>query len=325
MAINFTCPHCGHATVVAPQFAGSSGPCARCGQPITVPNPGVGPTAAVAPANSSNRTVLIVIGVVLIVILSLVGLVFYLIYSAVEQFSEVTSNMASAIEIGADANSLEEIGWAINAHHDAKGQFPQGAAGPVDLPVQRQRSWLVEIAPFIEDEYSAVDGFEEFDPTEAIDSPTNAGFADQTVYLYQAFDEEAAGVTNWIGIAGVGRNAPNLPITDPAAGFFGFNRTVTRGDIKDGTSSTMMVASSFRSPGPWSHGGNSTVRGLDPNNPPYVGQGRQFGDDWGASVLFVDGSVRGVSPAIDPKVFESIATIAGGETVDHFAPGFIDQ
>jgi len=39
MAIDFTCPFCGHTTSVASQYAGQSGPCRQCGQTITIPGP----------------------------------------------------------------------------------------------------------------------------------------------------------------------------------------------------------------------------------------------------------------------------------------------
>ncbi len=37
MPISFTCPHCGRQTSVPEQYAGQSGPCAGCGQTITIP------------------------------------------------------------------------------------------------------------------------------------------------------------------------------------------------------------------------------------------------------------------------------------------------
>jgi len=40
MPVPFTCPHCGHQTLVHEQYVGQSGPCAGCGQTITVAMPG---------------------------------------------------------------------------------------------------------------------------------------------------------------------------------------------------------------------------------------------------------------------------------------------
>jgi len=40
MPIQFTCPHCGKTTNVPEEYAGRSGPCAGCGNTITVPRAG---------------------------------------------------------------------------------------------------------------------------------------------------------------------------------------------------------------------------------------------------------------------------------------------
>jgi hypothetical protein len=49
MSIDFTCPYCGQQTVVADQYAGTSGPCAGCGKQISIPGPGVAPSMSPAP------------------------------------------------------------------------------------------------------------------------------------------------------------------------------------------------------------------------------------------------------------------------------------
>jgi prepilin-type processing-associated H-X9-DG protein len=79
----------------------------------------------------------------------------------------------------------------------------------------------------------------------------------------------------------------------------------------------MAVAETGRALGPWTAGGPPTIRGLDPSDRPYIGQDRQFGGTHpgGSMVLFVDGSVRFVKSSIDPRVFEAMSTIAGGEAV----------
>jgi hypothetical protein len=45
MPVSFTCPHCGHQTLVHDQYIGQSGPCAGCGQVVTILQPGTMPFA----------------------------------------------------------------------------------------------------------------------------------------------------------------------------------------------------------------------------------------------------------------------------------------
>ena len=37
MPIAFTCPHCGHHTIVADEYTGTSGPCVECKQTVQIP------------------------------------------------------------------------------------------------------------------------------------------------------------------------------------------------------------------------------------------------------------------------------------------------
>ncbi len=54
MPIPFTCPRCGHQTMVADQYAGQTGPCARCGQMVTVPPVGGMPALPYPPPPRSS-------------------------------------------------------------------------------------------------------------------------------------------------------------------------------------------------------------------------------------------------------------------------------
>lgn len=47
MTFPFVCPYCGRETIVAEEYVGQSGPCAGCGQTITVLAPGMAPMQAV--------------------------------------------------------------------------------------------------------------------------------------------------------------------------------------------------------------------------------------------------------------------------------------
>ena len=104
------------------------------------------------------------------------------------------------------------------------------------------------------------------------------------------------------------------PRADPRIGIFGYFRQTLRTEITDGLATTVAVIETTER-GPWTAGGTHTLRGLDPDRKPYLGHDRPFGGNHrgGAMALFADGSVRVLRDSIDPKTFESLATIAGGE------------
>jgi prepilin-type processing-associated H-X9-DG protein len=78
-----------------------------------------------------------------------------------------------------------------------------------------------------------------------------------------------------------------------------------------------LIAETAQVSGSWFQGGPATVRGLDRAQKPYIGLGRQFGGlhGGGACVAMADGSVRWVRDSINPLVFESLSTMAGGESL----------
>jgi hypothetical protein len=138
---------------------------------------------------------------------------------------------------------------------------------------------------------------------------------------------ESANHSNYVGLAGEGFDAATLPLTDVRCGFFGYSRTVKMSDVKDGTSSTLLLIETQRDTGPWAAGGPTTVRGIDSEDEPLVGKDRAFGFHAGASrwnfgrvpvkatAAMGDGSVRVVPDTVRAEVLSALATIAGGEDV----------
>jgi prepilin-type processing-associated H-X9-DG protein len=122
---------------------------------------------------------------------------------------------------------------------------------------------------------------------------------------------------SYVGIAGLGPDAPTLPTGHPRAGVFGFDRATGLGQITDGAASTLLLLETARDLRPWTEGGPSSVRGVDPATRPHLGRGRPFGGyhPGGANAAFADGSVRFLRDSIDPAVLEALSTVAGGETI----------
>ncbi len=214
-------------------------------------------------------------------------------------------------------NNMKHIGQASQDYFDANKFFPPGVLAHKTLPPEKRLSWFVGILPFVEQE----ELFKAIDKNKSWDAEENRLLVHVTIPIFLCpyhpikNSSNRPGLTHYVGIAGVGADAPKLPKGDPRAGFFGYERRISFEDIKDGTSNTMMLVETAWKNGPWAAGGYSTIRGLDTNHRPYIGKNRPFGGCFANTVLvgFADGSVRILRESISSEVFEALATIAGGE------------
>jgi prepilin-type processing-associated H-X9-DG protein len=240
-------------------------------------------------------------------------------------------------------SNVKQVGYALSLHHDFYGHFPTGTVPNAHLDPDRRLSWLTQLYPAFMcggvalriDRSKPWDAEGNCPPWQRVRVDTQTGerrdglVGQLRLFLCPAnpsrFQPELPCPTDYVGIAGVGEDAAGLPLSDRRAGLFGYDRKVSRGDMKDGEATTMAVAE-VPDGGPWTAGGRATVRGLEAG-PPYLGEGGQFagrhrsGEFFPRSrrpvtnVLFADGSVRSLTPAVSPEVFEALATIAGGEEV----------
>jgi hypothetical protein len=223
-------------------------------------------------------------------------------------------------------SNIRNVEMAILQYANFKGQFPTGTWPNPDLPPERRLSWYAAITPFAE----AQDLYQQVNWVQSWDAPPNDVLAHTVIGVFRCPQGATTPLgdpfpASYIGIAGVGTDAPFLATNHPRAGVFGYDRRVTLADLKDGAATTLLVAESERVRDSWLAGGPATVRGLDTVDLPYIGPGRQFGAAHtrpGAYVAFADGAVRFIPDTINPKVFEAMSTIAGGEKVpqDAFEP-----
>jgi hypothetical protein len=125
-------------------------------------------------------------------------------------------------------------------------------------------------------------------------------------------------VTHFVGMAGIGPDAPFYPKNDPRAGIFGYDRATTIADIKDGLSHTIyMIQTDSAIAGPWIAGGGATVRGTSEKGDD-VGRRGGFlapshGGKAGTWIIMADGSTRFLTKDVDPEVFKALCTMAGNE------------
>ncbi|HEY7425990.1 MAG TPA: DUF1559 domain-containing protein [Gemmataceae bacterium] len=221
-------------------------------------------------------------------------------------------------------NNLKQIGLALSNYYGTYERFPSATIPNEDLPCGKRLSWLVDCLAFMEQQ-------------QAYGFPLNSkkGWQDEEnicpeihdVYFNKRFrcpadpiasPPGAAGLTNYVGISGIGVDAAELRVGYPGVGFFGCERKLKLEDIKDGTANTLAVMETNVDLGPWTAGGFPTVRSLDPAMVPYLGTGRPFanGHRGITQAVFTDGSVRSLTNSIHPEVLEALATIAGGEKTE---------
>ncbi len=223
-------------------------------------------------------------------------------------------------------SNLKWIAVALHNYHEDHGSFPPGTIPNPDLPPERRLNWAVA-------SWIMLLGYGEttlqVDRSKAWDEAPNwppvtlfNGKSRVTVTGWSCCPDDPAALQKvrplpltYVGVAGLGADAPTLPSGHPRAGIFGYDRVTRLGDITDGTARTMMLVETARGIAPWSAGGPPSVRGVDPAMRPQIGRGRPFGGyhPGGANVAFADGSIKFLRETIDPKVFEALSTVAGGE------------
>jgi hypothetical protein len=232
-------------------------------------------------------------------------------------------------------NNLRRIGLAMNQYYDENGKYPKGTvAFNPDLAPEERLSWVAALLPFPEfsSPGASKEGAHEREILDDLDfrQPWNGEHNREATAKYLKFcicpctlDPGAAkkgAWTNYVGIAGVGRDAPLIsdfhpPLLVPKdanAGLFGYDRFTTRADITGGLTRTLMVVETSRDLGPWAQGGPSTVRGIDPDDNPPIGPGRPFGGlhPGGVYVLMAGGSMEKKRNDTKPELWQDLARVS---------------
>lgn len=189
-------------------------------------------------------------------------------------------------------------------------------------------SWMADLLPFLghNDVYARLDRTKNLEDNKNLQvggvvipefiNPLD----DRTRWVGYPFHNMA--LTHFAGMSGVedSRNvvAAQLPRSDPRAGVFGYDEVAKPADITDGTSNTIMVVGTGTLANPWIMGGGATVRGArEPLFDKVTGLGTRGLAGGGTIVTMADGSVRQISPDVDPKVFKAMCTIHGAEAGDY--------
>ena len=276
--------------------------------------------------------------VIVAVCLGLALLCAGLLLTLVAKVREAQARMVCTSHFKQLALALHNYGDSYHSRGPGRGgaAFPAGTVPHPTLPPDQRLGWWVLILPYFEEEKV----FKQFDLTRGPGDPVNLAPANNRFQMLVCpasgegkYDNDTrtrswkspTPLTHYVGVAGVGADAAELPLKHPRAGVFGHDRRTAIADITDGTSYTLLLIETADSPGHWAFGGTATVRAFDPPAAPYTGAGRPFGgwhggDSWSGrfaaqvyTVAFADTSVRSLSTKIAPEVLEALATVAGKE------------
>lgn len=301
MPIPFTCPHCGVSTTVSDEYAGQSGPCASCGQSITIPGQPMArrPMAGQAMGmprqkSSSGMPWIVVLVIVLVVAVFCGGILLSLLLPAVQAAREAARRASCT-------NNMKHLGLGMHMFHDTNKRFP-GYDDP-DHPQYQPCSWRVQLMPYIEQDFV----YQQYDRTQAWDSITNSVLEDTISPYYKCPSSPP----------GAGTDTDYLTLVGPNGVFMQKGSTAIK-DIRDGTSNTIMIVESHNSGVHWMDPRDLAIKDAKIVSVGSMGQGIKSHHPGVVNVTLCDGSVRSVSEDIDPRLLQSMITRSGGEDVSGF-------
>lgn len=279
MPISYTCPHCGAQRVVGDEYAGQSGNCADCHQPITIPS-AAGAVYGVATPNAGTGSQgwpwLIIAGIVLAG-LCCVGIptLIALLLPAVQMARD------AARQVRVEAN-IKQIGLALLEYENEYHCLP--AASFSDGGNKPPHSWRVAILQHIDPDLYA-----RYDFSKPWDDPVNKQLESAMPDVFQPIRTEAPPYhTNLLAVVG--------ERTALAA-----NRFRRLAEITDGNANTIVVVEAEKTV----HWMQPTDLSLDEVSLPGGGSLNDTGSvPYRGRVLFVDGHVE--------KVEEILISPAGG-------------
>ncbi len=301
MPIPFTCPHCGLQTNVLEEYAGQSGPCAKCGRTVTVPRVGESPNYGPPTKRSAAPTVIIIVVLILFVLLFLTCVGFFVAMPIM-----AVPSAREAARRAQCSNNLTQIGLAMHSYHAAHCCFPP--AYVADEKGRPKHSWRVLLLPFLDGEAQAL--HEQYDFEQPWDSPENRALASRMPRLYRCPSDEMAPASDTSYVMIVGPET----ISDGTG-------ATRMEEITDGTADTILLVEAAGSGINW-----LDPRDLDADQISYlvddpVDGGIASEHPEGANVLFCDGSVMFLEAMVDPEDVKSLCTISGGEEADKYSAG----
>ena len=223
------------------------------------------------------------------------------------------------------ANNLRQMGIGLHAYHRQHNAFPPGGVEPramINPKTKkkyglsgRQLAWSAFLLPYIEQDAL----YRQLNMSKPFDAAENAAAAATVLSVYlcpsvPGGDElrQGRGPCHYGGIYGERITSPN----NPPKGAMLYDRAVSLVDVRDGASSTLIVAEDCDfTDGQWINGLNVFDQAFAINQAPSYENDIRSKHPSGANGVFCDGSVHFLSESMDLEVLAAICTRAGGEVV----------
>ncbi len=290
MPISFTCPHCGANKNVPDHYAGQTGPCAECGETVTIP----GTPMAAPPPKSSTAPIVIILGVAVAGLLACGGVTAALLLPAISAARGAASSAACN-------NNLRQIALALHNYHNTHGSLP--APYIADEDGKPMHSWRVAILPFLEQQHI----FNQYNFDEPWDGPSNSQLAATypTLPVYRCPDDVLSGPSG-----------PSYMAVVVPDGLFEAGKWNSLSDVTDGASNTIMVVEVVGATSHWMEPVDLDQNALNQMiNAARDGTGLASNHSQGVNVVFADGSTRRLTSAVDLETLRLLITKSDGKPV----------
>ena len=214
------------------------------------------------------------------------------------------------------AGRMEALGKLVLNQAKSDGHLPAGTVPAASLVPSLRWSWMAQLAARHDNPNAA-----HITWSERWNDPAQDHFVRRPIARFQnplvasKVSEDKYPATHFVGVAGVGTDAPTLPADHPRAGIFGQDRQTRLDQIRDGVSNTMLLAGVQDHLGSWA-AGTTSYRPF--TREPYIHGPDGFGSGQPDRmlVLMADGSVREVNQQTDPRIVRRMAAMNDGFPLD---------
>jgi hypothetical protein len=256
-------------------------------------------------------------------------------------FGEYLVTLKNSFETKVVGKSADPISKAIMGYVNDKKAFPRGTAEEatnnkkfgLKMAPDKRVGWIVELLPYFSNgDYASF--AKSVDRSKSWSDPKNHQvarmfipdllFATPVEGTSVSSDANQSGITNFVGVSGVGYASGEYSTDNKRSGVFGYDRITKIEDIKDGPANTIALLLIKQNKNhPWIAGGGASIAGIsegpDALAPFLVLEktNRNKEKEFTGIAIMADGKIREISNKISPEIFRAMCTIDGGEKIDN--------